>query len=296
MKEEYREQIAALFPFPAAERDTLLGHFSTREVSSGTIILSEGEVATKLFIVIRGCLRAYFIKENGSEITSQFFLENQMVSSFESAMTFTPSRSYIEAIEDSAIGGRHPLGIPISLLQEKRMNKQSPVSDTARANFYVNLAALVPFLVTIATGMVLQLQYHMHHLPDCSPVLGLGRHGWLTLHKISAVTSLACILHHCAHHWKFIVTVTKKKLYRKKMSSAVVSYYLFVIFVPTALTAILSWTFMTGRARFMLVEVHDKLALLLVFVFSAHLVTRAGWMVKTYRTLVRKRPAGGGPS
>jgi hypothetical protein len=167
------------------------------------------------------------------------------------------------------------------------MNKLSPVSDTARANFYVNLAALVPFMVTIATGMVLQFQYHMHHLPDDALVLGLGRHGWLTLHKISAVTSLACILHHCAHHWRFIVTVTKKKLYLKNMSAGIVSYYLFLVFVPTALTAMASWIFLKGHARFMLVEVHDKLALLLIVIFAVHLVSRAGWMVRTYRALTQ---------
>jgi CRP-like cAMP-binding protein len=103
MKKDVREHLAEQLPFPAADRDKLLGYFSYRGIPAGTLLLSEGEVATKLFYVIRRCLRTYFIKENGSEVTSQFFLENQMVASFESAMTGTPSRSYIEAIEDSAI-------------------------------------------------------------------------------------------------------------------------------------------------------------------------------------------------
>jgi CRP-like cAMP-binding protein len=103
MKKQYREHLDAILPFPAADRDRLIGYFSYRKAPAGTILLSGGEVATKLFFVIRGCLRTYFIKENGSEITSQFFLENQMVASYESAMTSTPSRSYIEAIEDSDI-------------------------------------------------------------------------------------------------------------------------------------------------------------------------------------------------
>lgn len=103
MKKDQREHLAALFPFPAADRDRLIGCFSFREVPAGTILLSAGEPATKLFFVIKGCLRTYFIKDNGTEITSQFFLENQMVSSFESAMTSAPSRSYIEAIEDSEL-------------------------------------------------------------------------------------------------------------------------------------------------------------------------------------------------
>ncbi|HQJ71058.1 MAG TPA: histidine phosphatase family protein [Spirochaetota bacterium] len=55
-------------------------------------------------MVIRGCLRTYFVKDTGAEITSQFFIETQVVSSFESAMTQTPSRLFIEAIEDSIIG------------------------------------------------------------------------------------------------------------------------------------------------------------------------------------------------
>ncbi len=71
---------------------------------SGTTLLSEGDIATKLFLVIHGCLRTYFIKETGIEITSQFFIEGQMVSSFESAMTGMPSRQYIDAIEDSTVG------------------------------------------------------------------------------------------------------------------------------------------------------------------------------------------------
>lgn len=296
MKKNIREHWAEQFPFPAADREKLLGFFSFREVPAGTLLLSEGEVATKLFFVIKGCLRTYFIKENGSEITSQFFLETQMVSSFESSMTGTPSMSYIEAIEDSTIGGQYPSGSPISLLQEKSMNKPSPVSDTTRANFYINLAALVPFMATIATGMVLQLQYHMHHLPDTALMLGLDRYGWLTLHKVSAVISLACTLHHCAHHRSFIVTVTKKRLFRKKISSAVVSYYLLLVFVPTALTAIVSWIFLGGHARFILVEVHDKLALLLIVIFAVHMVSRAGWMVRTYRALAQNGATGSGRS
>lgn len=69
-----------------------------------TVLLSEGEITTKLLIVIKGCLREYFIKEGGKEITFQFFVENQIVASFESATTGTPSRLYIEAIEDSIVG------------------------------------------------------------------------------------------------------------------------------------------------------------------------------------------------
>ena len=100
MKKEYRDKISERFP----HFEKLLDKIIVKEMPSGTTLLSEGDIATKLFLVINGCLRTYFIKESGIEITSQFFIEGQMVSSFESAMTGAPSRQYIEAVEDSIIG------------------------------------------------------------------------------------------------------------------------------------------------------------------------------------------------
>lgn len=100
MKKDYKDKLLERFP----HFEKLLNKIIVKEVPSGTTLLSEGDIATKLFLVIHGCLRTYFIKESGIEITSQFFIEGQMVSSFESAMTGKPSRQYIDAIEDSIIG------------------------------------------------------------------------------------------------------------------------------------------------------------------------------------------------
>lgn len=108
----YRDQLCRMFPLDDNSFEAFLNAVSFREVPSGTVLLSEGEIATKLFIVMKGCLRAYFIKEDGKEITAQFFIENQMVASFESAMTGTPSRLYIDVIEDSVIGS-----VPIKAIE-----------------------------------------------------------------------------------------------------------------------------------------------------------------------------------
>jgi CRP-like cAMP-binding protein len=112
MKRDYREQLHRLFPLDDDNFEALLNGVSFRKVPSGTVLLPAGEVATKLHIVLNGCLRMYVIKEDGKEVTLQFFVENQMVASFESAMTGTPSRSYIDAVEDSIIGF-----LPIKVLQ-----------------------------------------------------------------------------------------------------------------------------------------------------------------------------------
>ncbi len=104
MKEDDRDRLSKLLPLEQEDFERFYGRVLFKEIPAGTILLSEGETATKIYLVVRGCLRGYFIKENGREITSQFFIENQMVSSFESVMTKKPSRMYIDAIEDSTIG------------------------------------------------------------------------------------------------------------------------------------------------------------------------------------------------
>jgi len=115
MMPEYRKQIFRRFPLDSENFEELMRAVSFREVAPGTILLAEGDVATKLFFVIRGCLRTYFIKEDGKDITAQFFVEDQLVASFESAATGTPSRAYIEAIEDSIIAA-----IPLKTLEKIR--------------------------------------------------------------------------------------------------------------------------------------------------------------------------------
>lgn len=113
MNKEFKKRIQTMFPFDETHRAMILDAVSIKEAAAGAILLREGETASQLFFVIKGCLRTYFIKDTGVEITSQFFIENQMVTSFESAMTGIPSRQYIEAIEDTIVAS-----IPVKRLKK----------------------------------------------------------------------------------------------------------------------------------------------------------------------------------
>ncbi|MGA3084385.1 MAG: Crp/Fnr family transcriptional regulator [Thermodesulfobacteriota bacterium] len=138
MKKDYKNKILKFLPISEDGLEKLLNNIIIKEIPSGTILLFEGDIATKLFLVINGCMRAFFIKENGIEITSQFFIEGQMVASFESAMTGKPSRLYIDAIEDSIIGF-----IPMNYL-EKAISESSSARDhfnkflISRLIYYMN--------------------------------------------------------------------------------------------------------------------------------------------------------------
>ena len=77
-------------------------YFNRLEVPAKTTLLEEGEVSKKLFIIEKGCIRVWF-NNNGKDLTTQFFFENQSVASIESFIKQFPSPVVIETIEPSII-------------------------------------------------------------------------------------------------------------------------------------------------------------------------------------------------
>lgn len=76
--------------------------FIEKEIPSKTILLNEGEISDQFYFIKKGCLRLWFNKD-GKDITVQFFLEGQVVSSIESLMSSQPSSFTIESIEPSTV-------------------------------------------------------------------------------------------------------------------------------------------------------------------------------------------------
>ena len=73
-------------------------HFTRMEIPPRTTLLTEGTVSKKLFVIEKGCLRAWF-NNNGKDVTFQFFFENEVVASIESFRKNIPSPVSIETIE-----------------------------------------------------------------------------------------------------------------------------------------------------------------------------------------------------
>lgn len=72
--------------------------FKEKEIPAKTLLLKEGEVSRTMFFIKKGCLRTW-INNDGTEITTQFFFEDDSVSAFESFRTNQPSLYSIESIE-----------------------------------------------------------------------------------------------------------------------------------------------------------------------------------------------------
>jgi len=77
-------------------------YFKRIDVPAKTILLNEGDISKKAFIIEKGCVRAWF-NNLGKDVTFQFFLENNVVASIESFRKKHPSPVTIETIEPSIL-------------------------------------------------------------------------------------------------------------------------------------------------------------------------------------------------
>jgi CRP-like cAMP-binding protein len=96
------DEMTDSFKFENTEWDPFRHLFKRQEIAAKTILLEEGEVSKRAFYIQQGCLRVCF-NNNGKDITFQFFLEGDVVSSIESFITNQPSLFTIESIEPCII-------------------------------------------------------------------------------------------------------------------------------------------------------------------------------------------------
>ena len=102
MFEQFRNKI----PLDNDKWNTYVSYFNQIKVPAKTILLNEGETSKKLFLIEKGCIRVWF-NNNGKDVTTQFFFENNTVASIESYRKNTPSLVTIETIEPSIVWWIH---------------------------------------------------------------------------------------------------------------------------------------------------------------------------------------------
>ena len=92
------ETFRSRFPLPQEKWDEYTGNFQRIQVPARTVLLREGEISRKAYLIEKGCMRVGFTNK-GEDMTFQFFFENKTVSSIESFKNSIPSLFSIETIE-----------------------------------------------------------------------------------------------------------------------------------------------------------------------------------------------------
>ncbi|MEM8969679.1 MAG: Crp/Fnr family transcriptional regulator [Bacteroidota bacterium] len=100
LKEKIRVMISRFKILNKEEIEVIVEKTIVDEFEKGTLLLKEGQIPTKCYMVVEGCVREYIIKD-GEEKSTAFFMEGD---------TFTPhthdskpSKHYWECVEDCVL-------------------------------------------------------------------------------------------------------------------------------------------------------------------------------------------------
>ena len=99
MEKEQLEYSAILQQLSDEERAFIEKFTPVRKFKKGTVLLKEGQISDTCYFNFKGCVRQYYLV-NGEEKTTFFYTEGQSITSFESYTNRTPSKHYLECIED----------------------------------------------------------------------------------------------------------------------------------------------------------------------------------------------------
>lgn len=102
MFEQFFQFTDRYLQFTAKEKSAFEDILIFREVPKKYPLLKIGAIAREVYFINKGCARLFYDKD-GEEITGFFFLENMMLSGFESTLTMQPSIQGIETIEASEL-------------------------------------------------------------------------------------------------------------------------------------------------------------------------------------------------
>ncbi len=123
--------------------ETLFQNFlEIRKVPKKTILLREGEICQFEAYINKGCIRSYYIDENGFEVIIQFSIEDWWVSDIASFSEHKPSKIYIETLEDCELLVLTPE------TKEKLLNEMPKFEKVFRLLVQRNLSATQNRLIT----------------------------------------------------------------------------------------------------------------------------------------------------
>ncbi|AGA77019.1 Crp/Fnr family transcriptional regulator [Echinicola vietnamensis] len=86
---------------PECQRE-FIANTTTKTFKKGTVVVREGQYSKKGYLIVKGCSRAYYLK-NGKDISDWFTFENQFMAPVVSFFSDKPSPHYVEFVEDSTV-------------------------------------------------------------------------------------------------------------------------------------------------------------------------------------------------
>jgi hypothetical protein len=153
----------------------------------------------------------------------------------------------------------------------------------------INVSLLIAGTASLVSGFLIQATYHMGHGTWAGrPVWGWTYPTWALFHQISSAMLLAFATWHLSLNRKPLFAILKRNHAWRRLGPI-----LFAAFAAAVTTALLAWIAAVASGNFFaeraLVEIHDKVVILMSVLLAVHV-----WQ-RRFRLLSRSRPMGKGP-
>jgi len=103
MYEQLAKYILSKVAVNDRQLETILSYFKVLISQKNEILLTEGDTCKRMHFVGKGCLRVYFIQEDGLEATRHLAFENSWATALMSFIKQSPSKEYIQAVEQTEL-------------------------------------------------------------------------------------------------------------------------------------------------------------------------------------------------
>jgi CRP/FNR family transcriptional regulator, anaerobic regulatory protein len=100
--DHYKTELRKIAPLTEEDCTLFQPYLTVKKIKKNDFFVQEGQVSDEVGFISTGLFRMYYLQD-GKEINTYFFFENNFVVSYQSFLTRQPSRYAIQALEDSEI-------------------------------------------------------------------------------------------------------------------------------------------------------------------------------------------------
>lgn len=134
------------------------------------------------------------------------------------------------------------------------------------------------------SGLILQFYYHVLNNTSESVFLSLTGQQWNTIHIWSATAFVVAAIYHIWIHRKWYDSVLKRNINTTQRATIVLTIFVLIVTLSGLIPLLLLFSKGALDLRFMIIEIHDKVAIVFLIVAISHTKKRFKWYLNTIRS------------
>lgn len=157
---------------------------SNKKYKKGDLLLRQNEICGKSYLLIDGIARKYYLND-GKEITTELYFENDLAISFDSYTLQQPSREFIEALTDVTVSITH-----YHAFQDTKAKYPKLLSlDLMLAEYYGMWVEnrLFQFHTMTATERYIEILHKSPHIVQTIPLTIIASYLGISLETLSRI-------------------------------------------------------------------------------------------------------------